>query len=127
MGDFSLAGQQCCILLHLYCPLFVLLQQAKGGKVNVLYSTPSCYVKALHDSKLQWTTKSDDFFPYASGDHSYWTGFFTSRPALKGFVRQSTALLQVTFHNDGLTRAAGGTFENQKNRHKSASNLDEYM
>ena len=29
--------------------------------------------------------KSDDFFPYASGLHSYWTGYFTSRPSIKVF------------------------------------------
>ena len=30
--------------------------------------------------------KSDDFFPYASGLHSYWTGYFTSRPSIKVFI-----------------------------------------
>jgi hypothetical protein len=24
-------------------------------------------------------TKDDDFFPYASDPHAYWTGYFTSR------------------------------------------------
>ena len=48
--------------------------------INALYSTPSCYLKALNDDKSQsWPTKSDDFFPYASDPHAYWTGYFTSR------------------------------------------------
>jgi lysosomal alpha-mannosidase len=37
-----------------------------------MYSTPSCYLKALHDEGREWTTKSDDFFPYASDPHAYW-------------------------------------------------------
>lgn len=74
---------------------YVNKRQESGSKVNVLYSTPSCYLSALHDANLTWPTKSDDFFPYASGNHSYWTGYFTSRPTLKGFVRQSNGILQV--------------------------------
>ena len=34
---------------------------------HLLYSTPSCYVKALNDAGEVWSTKEDDFFPYASG------------------------------------------------------------
>ena len=29
-------------------------QQAKGSKVNVLYSTPSCYLQELHRANLTW-------------------------------------------------------------------------
>jgi hypothetical protein len=54
------------------------------GRVNVFYSTPSQYVAAVHAANLTWSVKTDDFFPYADGDHAYWTGYFTSRPALKG-------------------------------------------
>jgi hypothetical protein len=36
-----------------------------------------------------------DFFPYASGDNSYWTGYFTSKPGLKGLVRRTSEFLQV--------------------------------
>ena len=43
----------------------------------------------------EWSTKDDDFFPYASGEHSYWTGFFTSRPTLKYMERQHNNLLQA--------------------------------
>lgn len=40
---------------------------AKNAGVNLLYSTPSCYVKALHQAGKTYTVKKDDFFPYASG------------------------------------------------------------
>ena len=63
--------------------------------MNIFYSTPSCYLKAVHDAKLQWTTKDDDFFPYASDPHSYWTGYFSSRPTIKFFERMGNNLLQV--------------------------------
>jgi len=28
-----------------------------------------------------------DFFPYASSNHSYWTGYFTSKPAFKVYLK----------------------------------------
>ncbi|KAK8768601.1 hypothetical protein V5799_014933, partial [Amblyomma americanum] len=64
-------------------------------KVHLLYSTPSCYLKALHQSQTSWPTKTDDFFPYASDPHSYWTGYFTSRPAFKFLDRYTNNQLQV--------------------------------
>lgn len=69
-------------------------RQKNGSKVNVFYSTPSCYLESLYAANLTWPTKTDDFFPYASGNHSYWTGYFTSRPSLKGYVRQTNNFLQ---------------------------------
>ncbi|KAG0712704.1 Lysosomal alpha-mannosidase [Chionoecetes opilio] len=87
---------------------YVNKRQESGSKVNVMYSTPSCYLSALHDSNLTWPTKADDFFPYASGNHSYWTGYFTSRPTLKGYVRQTNGILQsiiTGFHFLSLTLA----------------------
>lgn len=42
--------------------------------VNVIYSTPSCYLKAIHDSNVNWSVKTDDFFPYADAYNAYWTG-----------------------------------------------------
>ncbi|XP_053694119.1 lysosomal alpha-mannosidase isoform X2 [Sabethes cyaneus] len=70
-------------------------RQANGSNVNVLYSTPSCYLKALHDADITWPTKSDDFFPYASDPHAFWTGYFTSRPTIKRFERVGNHFLQV--------------------------------
>lgn len=42
------------------------------------------------------SVKKDDFFPYADGPHMFWTGFFTSRPALKRYERLSYNFLQVS-------------------------------
>lgn len=39
--------------------------------------------------------KEDDFFPYADGPHMFWTGYFSSRPALKRYERLSYNFLQV--------------------------------
>nr|XP_016455893.1 PREDICTED: alpha-mannosidase isoform X1 [Nicotiana tabacum] len=59
----------------------------KDGRVHALYSTPSIYVDAKHATNESWPLKTDDYFPYADGANSYWTGFFTSRPAFKRYVR----------------------------------------
>ncbi|PON67227.1 Glycoside hydrolase [Parasponia andersonii] len=59
----------------------------QDGRVNALYSTPSIYTDAKHATDESWPLKSDDYFPYADRINAYWTGYFTSRPALKGYVR----------------------------------------
>ncbi|XP_057661695.1 lysosomal alpha-mannosidase-like isoform X1 [Diorhabda carinulata] len=73
-------------------------RQANGSKYNLLYSTPSCYIKAIYDQthgKKKWFQKQDDFFPYASDPHAFWTGYFTSRPTIKRFEREGNNFLQV--------------------------------
>ncbi|CAN8264032.1 unnamed protein product [Cochlearia groenlandica] len=59
----------------------------QDGRVNALYSTPSLYVDAKNCANLTWPLKTDDFFPYADRESAYWTGYFTSRPAFKRYVR----------------------------------------
>lgn len=59
----------------------------KDGRVNALYSTPSYYTEAKNVANESWPLKTDDYFPYADSLNAYWTGFFTSRPALKRYVR----------------------------------------
>ncbi|XP_012143157.2 lysosomal alpha-mannosidase II isoform X2 [Megachile rotundata] len=83
------------------------VKEEKGSEVNIFYSTPSCYLKAVHDANLQWTTKADDFFPYASDPHSYWTGYFSSRPAIKFFERMGNNLLQISKQLSVLTSLEG--------------------
>ncbi len=64
---------------------------------HLLYSTPSCYLQAINSLNTTWPTKdSDDFFPYGSDEHSYWTGYFTSRPAFKNMVYKANNILQVS-------------------------------
>ena len=61
----------------------------------MFYSTPSMYLDALHKAGETWPLKTDDFFPYADHPHAFWTGYYTSRPALKRYVRLSNNHLQV--------------------------------
>ena len=64
--------------------------------VHIEYSTPSIYLKAVHDSSsgVAFENKTDDFFPYADGSNAFWTGYFTSRVAVKGNVRRVGRYLQ---------------------------------
>ncbi|KAL1314516.1 hypothetical protein HN51_041317 [Arachis hypogaea] len=59
----------------------------KDGRVNALYSTPSIYTDAKYATNETWPIKTDDYFPYADNANAYWTGYFTSRPAIKRYVR----------------------------------------
>ncbi|XP_059552472.1 lysosomal alpha-mannosidase isoform X1 [Myotis daubentonii] len=81
-------------------------QQANGSRVNVLYSTPACYLWELNKANLTWSVKRDDFFPYADGPHMFWTGYFTSRPALKRYERLSYNFLQVCNQLEALAGPA---------------------
>lgn len=85
------------------------MRQNNGSKFNYLYSTPACYLKALHDANETWPTKTDDFFPYASDNHTFWNGYYVSRPTLKRFERIGNNFLQVSveyiciFSNNSFT------------------------
>uniref|UniRef100_A0A6Q2Y3L4 Alpha-mannosidase n=1 Tax=Esox lucius TaxID=8010 RepID=A0A6Q2Y3L4_ESOLU len=77
---------------------YVNQKQVNGSNIHVLYSTPSCYLQELHRANLScpyFPMRIDDFFPYADAAHDFWTGYFTSRPALKRYERISNSYLQV--------------------------------
>ena len=76
----------------------------KDARVNAFYSTPSKFTQALHDANIKWSLKTDDFFPYADCPGCFWTGYFTSRPALKGYVREMNSLLQSCRHLEVFSR-----------------------
>jgi len=65
------------------------------GRINAFYSTPETYVAAKAKENVSWPLKTDDFFPYADGPHQFWTGYFISRPNLKGMVRDVSGFYQV--------------------------------
>ncbi|ERL87070.1 hypothetical protein D910_04471 [Dendroctonus ponderosae] len=75
--------------------------------IKLIYSTPSCYLKAVYEAQPTLQVKTDDFFPYGSADHSYWAGYFTSRPNFKRFERTSHNVLQVAKQLSALALASG--------------------
>ena len=84
-------------------------------KLNMFYSNPNKYTDCKHKeiSEAQkmngpFETKTDDFFPYSDRPNGFWTGYFTSRPALKRLERVGSSFLlaarQITaMGNDALS------------------------
>ena len=91
---------------------------SKQDKVNVFYSTPSCYLYSVYQANQTFQLKTDDFFPYGENEHSYLTGYFTSRPAFKLYERFGNNFLQVIKQLNVLTNL---------NSEKSISYLKEQM
>ena len=60
------------------------------------YSTPADYIAAKLSSNLTLPALTQDLFPYNddTAGHNMWSGYFTSRPAFKGYVRETSAVLQ---------------------------------
>ncbi|XP_017767636.1 PREDICTED: lysosomal alpha-mannosidase-like isoform X2 [Eufriesea mexicana] len=100
-GDFTY--QQAEMYFFNMDKLIRYVTEKYSSHVNIFYSTPSCYLKAVHLTNSQWPTKDDDFFPYASDEHSYWTGYFSSRPTIKFFERMGNNLLQISKQLSVLT------------------------
>jgi hypothetical protein len=70
-------------------------------KINFFYSTPTKYFKAVEDKlkseKISLKNYDGfDFFPYSEFKMDYWTGYFTSRPYLKGLIRDAGNYLEQT-------------------------------
>lgn len=84
--------------------------------MNVFYSTPSCYLKALHDANMEWPEKTADFFPYASDAHAFWTGYFTSRPTSKRFEREGNQFLQICKKLSATAKKTETFYEENLNR-----------
>ena len=64
----------------------------KDNNITMFYSTPSKYFKAvkqkLSEKNIELPIETSlDFFPYADYPYAYWTGYFTSRPYLKGMAK----------------------------------------
>lgn len=68
--------------------------------INIFYSTPHQYFTAVRNSSnfefeiIKKTIINDDFLPYASGEANYWTGYYSTRPYLKGLIRDAGNLLK---------------------------------
>jgi hypothetical protein len=64
--------------------------------LTLQYSTPSMYVDKIKELDIEWPTKYDDMFPYADNEFSYWTGFYSSRPNDKEYVRRASHNLMAS-------------------------------
>ncbi|XP_049276024.1 lysosomal alpha-mannosidase-like [Rhipicephalus sanguineus] len=73
-----------------------LFNGAKLRPVNVMYSTPACYLQALHSEKSRtWPRFEDDLMPYTDRAKHTWTGYYTTRPNLKMMTRYANGFLQA--------------------------------
>lgn len=59
--------------------------------MNIKYSTFEDYTLAVMEEimndNIELPVKTDDFLPYADKEQFFWTGFYTSRPNFKYFIR----------------------------------------
>ncbi len=87
------------------------------GRVRAVYSSPDTYVAAKRAEAaagtVEWPLTAmgadgivPDFYPYADFPHAFWTGYFTSRPALKRYIRDASAYLNGARQLLALERAA---------------------
>ena len=75
-----------------------------NGTVNAFYSTPAIYAAAkLESGRAYSLTNGSDLFPYDFFPHGYLTGFFTSRPALKGYIRETSSVFHAAKQLQALT------------------------
>ena len=82
--------------------------------VNLLYSTPRDYAEAKMGQQTAWPLKaaatpdglSTDQLPYINTPHWQWSGYYSSRPALKGYVRSCSALFAAARQMQAFTGGA---------------------
>lgn len=64
--------------------------------VRLQYSLLSEFLDSVRTQNVTWSTRGpQDFFPYIDTPKAYWTGFYTSRNALKGYARLAESALRT--------------------------------
>lgn len=77
--------------------LLIAYMQKNAAKfnMNIKYAVLSDYFDAVSAvPNVPWQQYSGDFFSYDDNDNSWWTGYFTSRTQLKGFVREGESFMR---------------------------------
>lgn len=62
--------------------------------MTFIMSTPSRFTDALKKEKVTWPVKTDDIFPYLDNT-LFWTGYYSSRPALKKHAKDASAFFNA--------------------------------
>ena len=82
--------------------------------IEMQYSVLSDYFEAVHKYQTlhqkYWSIVQNDFFPYASDNISYWSGYYTSRPDLKQLSRNASAILRNSETLNVLANAFSAQF-----------------
>ncbi|CAG2165196.1 unnamed protein product, partial [Oppiella nova] len=71
--------------------------KARHPEVNLMYSTPNCYVKALNGVNHTYAERTVDYL-------TYWVGYYANRPALKYQDRSTNNILQISKQLSVLAR-----------------------
>ena len=92
-----------------------------NGTIHLQYSTPALYTAAKNKEPVVWPVKTGpgnyDFYPYpycdnkADNPNAYFAGYFSSRPALKYYVRETSTFLQIVRHFEVFSGANGSASE----------------
>ena len=61
-----------------------------GENVQLMYSTPGTYIDAINAKNITWPTKYDDMIQYSDTENDTWTGFYTTRPNQKDFIKRAS-------------------------------------
>eukprot|EP00656_Telonema_subtile_P001628 TRINITY_DN10710_c0_g1_i3.p1 TRINITY_DN10710_c0_g1~~TRINITY_DN10710_c0_g1_i3.p1 ORF type:complete len:952 (-),score=172.96 TRINITY_DN10710_c0_g1_i3:18-2873(-) len=72
--------------------------RAEALGIRMQYSTLSRYFKSVSVAAkggLTFPRYTGDFFPYADNADSFWTGYYTSRPTLKGVARMAESSIRA--------------------------------
>lgn len=84
-------------------------KQSGALGVRIQYSTLSEYFAAVskeaQNGGLTFPVYTGDFFPYADNSESYWTGYYSTRPTLKGVIRMAESSVRAAEQLMVLARA----------------------
>ena len=75
----------------------------QNGSLNAFYSTPGAYAAAKLEAGREYSLTTSDLFPYDIFKNGYLTGFYSSRPALKGYIRETSSVFQAAKQLQALT------------------------
>jgi hypothetical protein len=81
-----------------------------AGRFRAFYSTAADYVAEKLTSNVTLPALVTDLFPYSNdvAGHQNWAGYFTSRPAFKGYVRECSAVQQSARQLQALAGGVAG-------------------